>query len=99
MVTEVAILKIDPEKAEAFEKMYSKVVPVLRRQDGYISDELSRAIERPEEYILRVEWENVESHQKFIDSSDYPQMSGPFGEYVLDAGFAHYNTVAKSLLV
>lgn len=96
MVTEVAILKIDPSKAEAFEKMYSDVVPVLRRQDGYINDSLMRAIERPEEYILSVEWEAVESHQNFIDSSEYPLMSGPFGEFVLDSHFAHYNIVAQS---
>lgn len=96
MVTEVAILKIDQNKAKDFEKMYAEVVPVLRRQSGYISDKLMHANERPEEYILAVEWENIDSHQRFIDSSEYSQMSDPFGKYVIESTFAHYFTVAKS---
>ena len=96
MVTEVAVLKIDPEEARAFEKTYTEVAPVLRKQKGYISDKLMHAIERPEEYILAVEWENVEAHQAFIDSDEYSQMSGPFGDFVKESGFAHFMTVASS---
>jgi heme-degrading monooxygenase HmoA len=96
MVTEVAVLKIDPSEADAFEGMYGEVVPVLRRQPGYRSDRLMRAIERPEEYILAVEWDSVDAHQAFIDSDEYSLMSNPFGEFVLDSGFAHYDTVRGS---
>ena len=96
MIREIAILKIDPAKEDAFKKMYTEVVPVLRRQEGYLEDKLLHAIERPEEYILMVSWQSVEFHQKFIESPDYPQMSGPFGDFVLESGFAHYNTVVES---
>ena len=80
MVTEVAVLKIEPKNASAFEDMYSEVAPILRSQKGYLSDKLMRAIERPEEYILAVEWEAKESHEAFIVSEDYPKMSNRFGE-------------------
>jgi heme-degrading monooxygenase HmoA len=96
MVTEVAILKIDPANASAFEQMYEEVVPVLRRQAGYQSDKLLRAIERPEEYILSVEWDSVDAHQAFIDSDEYSLMAEPFGGFVVDSGFAHYNTISAS---
>jgi|WetSurMetagenome_2_1015567.scaffolds.fasta_scaffold412689_1 heme-degrading monooxygenase HmoA len=91
MVTEIAIFKIDPKKASEFEKMAAEISPkTLRKQKGYISDRLLHAIERPEEYILAVEWESVEAHQKFIDSKDYALMSGPFGNFVIESTFAHY---------
>lgn len=96
MVTEVAILKIDPARAEAFEEMYAGVVGVLRAQKGYRSDKLMRAIERPEEYILAVEWNDMADHQAFIASEDYGKMSGPFGDFVKESGFAHFVTVAHS---
>ena len=96
MVSEIAVLKINPEEAPAFEKMYSEVVPILRSQKGYRGDKLLRAIERPEEYILAVEWDDVEAHQAFIDSVSYSEMTGPFGKFVKESGFAHYNTVATS---
>jgi heme-degrading monooxygenase HmoA len=93
MVTELAIIKIDPSESESFEKMYKEVVSVLREQPGYQHDKLMRAIERPEEYLLAVEWDSVGSHQAFIDSDSYSLMSDPFGKFVKDSSFAHFNTV------
>lgn len=54
------------------------------------------AIERPEEYILAVEWDSVEARQAFIDSDSYPEMFGPFDVFVKEGRLAHYNTVASS---
>ena len=94
MITEIAMLTVDSSEVEAFEKMYQEVVPVLRKQPGYLSDTLMHAIERPDEYILAVEWESVKDHERFIESEEYPNMSGPFGEFVKDSSFAHYRTVS-----
>ena len=93
MVTELAILIIDPAEAEAFEKTFQDVVNILRKQEGYLDDKLMRAIERPEEYILTVEWETVADHEKFIEAPDYPDLDGALGKFVKDASFAHYNTI------
>ncbi len=93
MVTELAILKIDPAEAEAFEKTYQDVVHILRRQGGYLADKLMQGVERPEEYVLAVEWESVEDHQRFIDSADYPSLDGALGKYVKEGSFAHYRTI------
>jgi len=94
MVTEIAILKIDPAEAGAFEATYRRVVPILQRQPGYQSDQLLRAIERPEEYFLTVEWDSVADHEAFIAAPDYPELDGALGEFVRDASFAHYQTIA-----
>ena len=93
MITELAILKINPAKTEKFEKTYQDVVHILRKQPGYLDDKLMRAIERPEEYVLAVEWGSVEDHQRFIDSADYPSLDGALGQFVKDASIAHYITL------
>jgi len=95
MITELAILTINPTDAEEFEKTHQDLVQILRRQPGYLDDKLMRAIERPEEYVLAVEWEAVEDHQRFIDSADYPALDGPLGSYVKEGSFAHYNSLFK----
>ncbi len=38
MITEIAILKIDPAEAERFERTYRDVVHILQCQTGYQSD-------------------------------------------------------------
>ena len=97
MVTEISTMEIDFKKASEFEKMAAEVTPkTLRKQKGYISDKLFHSIEHPEEYILMVEWENVDAHKAFINSKDYELMSGPFGKFVINSKFAHYMTKIKS---
>ena len=93
MIKEIAILKIDPSQADLFESTYQEVVHILRRQPGYYSDRLYRAIERPEEYILEVEWEQVADHERFISAADYPDLDGALGAFVIEASFAHYQQV------
>ncbi len=93
MITEVAILKIDPAEAVKFERTYNEVVHILRRQPGYQSDKLMRAIEYPEQYILSVEWGSVQDHLRFIDAPDYPELDGALGAFVKDVSFAHYTSI------
>jgi heme-degrading monooxygenase HmoA len=96
MITEIAILSIDPADAENFEKTYYDVAPILREQSGYLGDRLMRAIERTEEYILTVEWGSVADHERFIGSPEYPDLDGALGKYVKEGSFAHYRTIAES---
>lgn len=79
MVKEIAVMKIDPAKAEDFIRTYHEVAPVLRRQPGFISDELLSIIEDESEYILIVHWEKAEDHTAFIQSADFSLLSGPWG--------------------
>ena len=93
MITELAILKIDPKKADLFESTYRDVVHVLKRQPGFLSEQLLRAIEAPEQYVLSVEWESVEDHKRFIDAPDYPDLDSALGQFVVDGSFYHYNSI------
>lgn len=93
MITELAILEIDPENADLFENTYREVVHILKRQAGFLSEKLLRAIEAPEQYILAVEWESVGDHQRFIDAPDYPDLDSALGQFVVHGSFYHYNSI------
>ncbi len=97
MITEISLMKIDPQNSDLFEKMAAEINPkTLRKQPGYISDKLFHSIEHPEDYVLIVEWENVADHQAFIKSNDYALMAGPYGKFVTSSTFAHHTTAVKS---
>ena len=93
MITEVAILKIDPAEAEKFERTYREVAHILQRQPGYLTDRLMKAIENPGQYILAVEWGRVQDHLDFIAAPDYPELDGALGKFVKEASFAHYSSL------
>lgn len=79
MVKEIAVIKIDSAEAEEFVKTYHEVAPVLRKQPGFVSDELLSVAEDESEYILIVEWDRVEDHIAFTKSADFKLLEGPWG--------------------
>lgn len=82
MITEIALLTIDPDRAEAFEAAVAGAAHLFRRAPGCHSMALEREIEDPARYRLRVEWESVEAHMEgFRTSPDFQAWraaAGPF---------------------
>lgn len=62
MVTEHALLSIDPRRAEEFEASFEKAKEVIAAADGFAGLRLLRGIESPGSYLLLVEWRDLESH-------------------------------------
>ncbi|MGW1194679.1 antibiotic biosynthesis monooxygenase family protein [Streptomyces sp. NPDC002536] len=53
----------DPERRTAFEKAYAAAVQHLYSAPQCLGYELSRGVEEPERYVLRIEWTSVEDHE------------------------------------
>ena len=79
MVKEIAVIRIDPAEAGKFIRTYHAVAPILRRQRGFISDELLSVVEDKSEYILIVQWQRVEDHSNFVKSADFKLLADPWG--------------------
>ena len=62
MILEVALLKVRPGQAEAFENAFASAQPILSSMPGYKSHELRRCIEEPDKYLLLVQWRRLEDH-------------------------------------
>jgi heme-degrading monooxygenase HmoA len=94
MVKELAIISIDPKDAENFERIYVEIAPVIRRQPGYIYDELLRVVENDSEYALVIHWDSVKSHEDFVASKEFPLLSGTWGPLQKQVAVRHCRLVA-----
>jgi len=74
MILELAPLSIRPGQAEEFEASFREAQSIIASAPGYISHELRRCVERPDEYVLLVRWESIEAHEMgFRGSLPYQQ--------------------------
>lgn len=74
MILEVAPLPIRPGQAAKFEAAFLQAQEIISSMPGYVSHELQRCVERPNEYILFVWWETLEAHEVgFRKSAEYQQ--------------------------
>ena len=96
MVTEIALLTIDPAKAAGFEAAVAKAAPLFQAAEGCRHMGLERVIERPGQYRLVVQWENVEAHMRGFRESpafaDWRALAGPY--FTAPVDMVHSEVVA-----
>ena len=74
MVLEVAVLDVKPGLSQDFEAAFGQAQTILSSMKGYTSHQLQRCLEKPNRYILLVNWETLEDHtQCFRGSGEYQQ--------------------------
>lgn len=72
MILEVAPLQIRPGASDEFESAFRTAQHIIASSPGYISHELRRCLERPDEYLLLVKWQSLEAHEVgFRKSAQY----------------------------
>ena len=62
MVLELAILNVIPNQEKDFEAAFAKASPIISSMSGYMSHQLHRCLEKPNQYVLIVKWETLEAH-------------------------------------
>jgi heme-degrading monooxygenase HmoA len=68
----VAPLKVRSGQSVQFEAAFQEAQRIVASMPGYISHELQRCIERPDEYVLLVRWESLDAHETgFRKSAEY----------------------------
>jgi len=74
MILEVAILDVRSGEEAAFESAFSEAQAIIKNSKGYESHQLQRCIEKPNRYILLVNWDSLEAHTVgFRESKEYQQ--------------------------
>ena len=70
MIVEYIRYKVenDKEKGE-FEDAYKKAGEPLRASPHCLRYELSHCVEKPESYVLRIEWDSLDGHMKGFRTS------------------------------
>ena len=74
MILEIAPLHVRPGHTARFEAAFLHAQRIISAMPGYISHELQRCLERPNEYVLLVRWQSLEAHEVgFRQSPEYQQ--------------------------
>jgi len=74
MVLEVAILDVKPGQAQEFEAAFGQAQTIISSMKGYVSHQLQKCLEKPNRYILLVNWQTLEDHTKgFRGSAEYQE--------------------------
>ena len=97
MILEVAILQIKENQNVQFERAFAEAQSIIASMEGYVSHQLQKCIEKPNQYILLVNWKTLEDHTEgFRESEQYQQWKAllhhfyePFPEV------EHYSVVSK----
>jgi quinol monooxygenase YgiN len=76
MVIEFIRYRIDPSRAEAFERAYADAAGPLAASPHCHRYEVARGVEDPTSYIVRIEWDSVEGHEQGFRRS--PEFGGFF---------------------
>lgn len=69
MVVEYIRYSIAPARAADFEQAYRRAAEVLDQAAECLSYELSKGVEEPQHYILRIEWKSLEEHEQGFRNS------------------------------
>jgi heme-degrading monooxygenase HmoA len=74
MILEQALLPVKPGRESEFEAAFEQAKAIIAGMPGFRSLRLARCIERPETYLLLVEWDRLEDHTAgFRGSAEYQQ--------------------------
>jgi heme-degrading monooxygenase HmoA len=70
MVLEVALIEVVPGAEHDFANAYRGIREVLTSTPGCRSARMTRGIESPWRFVLLVEWDSVEAHEREFRSTD-----------------------------
>jgi heme-degrading monooxygenase HmoA len=74
VILEHAVLSVRPGQQEAFEEAFGQAKDIIAAMPGFGGLTLSRCMERPDDYLLLVEWERLEDHTEgFRGSTRYQE--------------------------
>ena len=92
MVVEYIRYWIPEERQHEFEAAYGRAQAALAKSPHCLSYELSRCVEEPASYMLRIEWDSLEGHlQGFRQGPDFRTFFQAVRPYVNDiAEMRHY---------
>jgi heme-degrading monooxygenase HmoA len=73
MILEVAALDVKPGQGGEFEMAFEEAQRIIADMPGYLSHQLQKCIEKPDRYLLLVNWVNLEDHTVGFRKSDQYQ--------------------------
>jgi quinol monooxygenase YgiN len=90
-VTEKAEIVVVEGRAEEFESVLPKALPLVREADGCTGATIGRGVEYPNTFLLLIEWSSREAHTAFTGTSEFSEFVGLIKEFfAASPGTVHY---------
>jgi quinol monooxygenase YgiN len=90
-VTEKAEIVVVDGRADDFEALLPKAVPLLRSAEGCQAVRVGRGVEHPGTFLLLIEWSSLEAHLTFKETTGFGEFVGLVKEFLAAApGAVHY---------
>ena len=94
MVLEMAHIDVIEGKTTEFEAGVTQALPLFKRAKGCIGVELHRGVERPNHYVLMVQWQTLDDHMvHFRESADFQEWRRLVGPYFANPPSVHHTQV------
>jgi quinol monooxygenase YgiN len=83
MIVEYIRYELGEGQGNAFEAAYAQAAPSLDASPHCLAYELTRCVDAPASYILRIEWDSAEGHmQGFRRGPEFPAFFAAIRPYV-----------------
>ena len=93
-VTEKAELQVAEDKADEFEAILIKCADLVLGPGGCNSAQIGRGIERPNVFLLTVQWDSVEHHNTWRETPAFAEFVGLIKDYLTGpTGMEHFAPV------
>jgi heme-degrading monooxygenase HmoA len=74
MILEKAVLDVIPGRELEFEQAFAEAQAIISGMNGYISHQLQHCMEKPNRYLLLVQWNTLDDHETgFRGSAAYQE--------------------------
>lgn len=95
MIIEHALLPVKAGHEAAFERAFAEAKDIIAAMPGFGGLTLSRCLERPDAYLLLVQWDRLEDHTEgFRESPEYQRWRALLHDfYDPFPTVEHYSTV------
>ena len=82
MVLEVAVIEVTPGQEDAFTAAYRRARQQVASAPGCRSVRMTRGVESPSRFVLLVEWDSVEAHERgFRATERFTRWRAEIGPY------------------
>lgn len=90
-IIELATIRAKTGAADAMAAALPGAIALATAHDDCLDIAALRCVERPDEFVLRIEWTSIEAHEAFRGSETFAAYSAQIAAYLDEVvGFAHF---------
>jgi quinol monooxygenase YgiN len=98
MVVEYIRYRVAADRRDEFERAYAQAGTPLAASSHCLHYEVARGVEEPDSYIVRIEWDSLEGHERgFRQSPEFREFFASVQPFVHEIEeMRHYESLASS---